>query len=133
MRRPEIKHPAEGKLQLFVIHSPKCSACKQTDRAMELWDYYHPEAPVKFYEKERLGVDEIMNNYLHVKQNGLTMKSLPTFFISWSERPRTVLWWTTGGVDSKNPSQVDDLYREIEEAFEKARKEVNDGIKKGIF
>jgi|GEM_PF-6383518 len=133
MRRPEIKHPVEGKLMIYTIHCPKCSASKQTERAMRMWDYYHPEAPMNFLGRERLGVEEIMENYLYLEEKGMKIKSLPTFFISWSKRPRLVFWWTTGGIDSRNPSQVNDFYGEIEKACEKVRKVINDGIRKGLF
>lgn len=126
-----IKQPPEGELILYMIHCPDCPASRMTERAMRMWKYHYPEVKIRFLGRKRLGVEEIMDNYLFLNENGMKVKSLPTFFIGWSKRPRLVLWWTTGGVDSSKQMQVEDLYRDIEKGFEIARKKVIKMLKKG--
>lgn len=131
----EIKQPAYGELILNWIHCPDCSASRSVEVAMRRWRYRHPEIQFNIIGRKRLGVEESLENYFYIvdKETGLKMKALPVYFITWSERPRWVLWRDTGGVRSENYRDVEGLYKEIEEGFEIARRKVNEAIKKGYF
>ena len=129
----EINRPAYGELILNWIHCPKCSASRMTERAMRMWRYSYPHIRLNIIGRERLGVEDALGEYLYQidPESGLKMKALPTFFITWSERPHIVWWKSSGGIDSRKYKDVKEFYEEIEEAFKETKRRVNDAIKHG--